>query len=116
MTATEAKQRLESRKLANRRSAGIAVGGSRGMGVKSPPTLGQASPDSAETWDDCAEPSSGAPGGACVALGKQMLEEAKAVKPSIKEITEDIVLKQHGLGYSPRGLPRPVRGLLPIVG
>mmetsp|Transcript_15717 Transcript_15717/g.22434 ORF Transcript_15717/g.22434 Transcript_15717/m.22434 type:complete len:351 (+) Transcript_15717:209-1261(+) len=93
MSASEAKLLLDARKLANRKSAAIATSGTRGSAEKPLLQLGQASPESEGTWDNCTDHPSGPPGGACIALGKQLLEEAKSA-PSLNEVTEEVVRKQ----------------------
>lgn len=91
MSAGEAKLVLEARKIANRKSAGV-LSGSRGGGT---PSLSKASPDSASAWDDCRVNPDDPAGGACIALGKQMLAESKP--STLKDVTEEIVQKQHSL-------------------
>ena len=92
MSASEAKQILEGRKAANRRSAGLMAGiRSADRSAPSPKTT----PDSGSTWDDCGVNTGDPASGACVALGKQLTAEVSMAPPTLKEITGAIVRKQH---------------------
>ena len=95
MSGAEAKQLLENRKLANRRSAGTLTQ-TRSSG-KTMSTTPKTSPDSNSTWEECEADPEKLSGKACIAVGRQLLGDIEQVGPTLQAVTQDVVFKQHEL-------------------